>query len=71
MYTKIIHGEFMKKDFDIPEITAPKNDSVCFKVSAEDKEIITQFCEENNWRVSAFCRVAVLSTIKNAIEKEK
>jgi O-succinylbenzoate synthase len=53
----------------IPEKDDPKLYSVSFKVSATDKEIIENFCEENNYRVSAFCRVVILEYIRN--EKTK
>lgn len=60
-----------EQDLKIPEIEEPKNSQVGFKVSESDKDLITEFCEERNYRISAFCRVAVLTHMKNILRKEK
>ena len=58
-------------DLKIPEIESPKTEMVGFKVDEDDKRLITEFCEKRNYRVSAFCRVAVLTYMKNELREEK
>lgn len=60
-----------EQDLKIPEIEEPKTSMVGFKVSENDKELIDEFCKERNYRVSAFCRVAVLTHMKNTLREEK
>jgi len=55
----------------IPEIEEPKNKALSFKCSTKEKKIIEKFCKEKNYRLSAFCRVAVLSYIKNSKKGKK
>ena len=55
---------------EILELVDPKNKVLSFKVSEEDKNYITKFCEEKQWRLSAFLRVSVLSHIKRLKEED-
>ena len=54
----------------IPEISDPKNETLCFKLSKKDKELITEFVEKRKYRMSAALRVMVLSYIKKELENE-
>lgn len=60
-----------ENDLQIPEIENPKTSMIGFKVNEQDKELVTEFCLERNYRVSAFCRVAVLSYIKEKLKDGK
>jgi hypothetical protein len=59
------------EELTIPEIESPKTSMIGFKCNEEDKQNIIDFCEENNYRVSAFCRVAVLTYINKNLKKKK
>lgn len=54
---------------EILELTQPKVEALSFKVSEDDKKMILQFCEDREFRLSAFLRVSVLKNIKE-FEKE-
>ena len=54
----------------IPEKTKPKHESITFKCSTEDKASMVEFCDERNYRMSAFLRVAVLSYMNKQIKKD-
>jgi len=56
-------------DLYIPETDAPKVEILSFGISKEDKQYVKDFVARNNYRMSAFLRVAVLTHIRNA-EKE-
>ena len=53
------------------ELTEPKTESLCFKVSKKDKDAIIAYVEKKNWRMSAFLRVSVLKNIIEELEKEE
>ena len=55
----------MAKDPRIPEIDEPKIHMMGFRVSLSDKKLIEDFAAENNYRLSAMMRVAVLSYIRD------
>ena len=57
------------KKLEIPEMDDPKIATVAFKCTPKDKEIIIKFCEDNKYRLSAFCRVAVLNHINDELKK--
>jgi len=42
-----------------------RREGINFKVSEKEKEDIYKFCRDNNFRVSAFCRVAIAEAIRN------
>ena len=52
-----------KKKLVIPEIESPKIYTLAVKVSAEEKEIIEEYCESKKYRVSPFLRVTALQKI--------
>lgn len=60
-----------KSEIVIPEIDQPKTSMIGFKVNAEDKELIYDWCKENNYRISAAIRVIVLDHIRKDIEAKK
>ena len=54
----------MKKErLAIPEIDSPKIYTFAVKVSAEEKEIIEEYCENKKFRISPFLRVTALQAI--------
>ena len=55
------------KKIAIPEKTNPKIAVIGFKCSTDEKAAIVEFCDTNNYRVSAFCRVAVLTYINDVV----
>ena len=40
------------------------------RLTKEDKELITKYCNDHNYIISRFVRSAIIDTIKNNIEKE-
>ena len=40
------------------------------RLTKEDKELITKYCNDHNYIISRFVRSAIINTIKNNIEKE-
>ena len=40
------------------------------RLTKEDKELITNYCNDHNYIISRFVRSAIIDTIKNNIEKE-
>ena len=48
---------------------APRREGINFKVSEKEKEDIYKFCKDNNFRVSAFCRVVIAEAIRGHDDK--
>ena len=46
------------------------NITMNIRLTKEDKELITKYCNDHNYIISRFVRSAILDTIKNNIEKE-
>ena len=41
------------------------------RLTKEDKELITKYCNEHNYIISRFVRSAILDTIKNNMKNEE
>ena len=41
------------------------------RLTKEDKELITKYCNEHNYIISRFVRSAILNTIKNNMKNEE
>ena len=41
------------------------------RLTKEDKELITKYCNEHNYIISRFVRSAILNTIKNNMKEEE
>ena len=52
-------------------VEEPKNVTIPFKVSATKKREIKEFCEDREWNVGAFCRVAVEESMASVVAREK
>ena len=57
--------------YDDIKSVAPRREGINFKVSEKEKQDIYKFCEDNDFRVSAFCRVVIAEAIRDYDGKEK
>ena len=41
------------------------------RLTREDKELITKYCNDHNYIISRFVRAAIINTIKNNMKNEE
>jgi hypothetical protein len=60
----------LMKRIEIEEKSNPKSEVISFKVNQKEKLFIQEFCEINEFRMSAAMRVLVLNGINETIDEE-